>query len=420
MEKILFISYLLIVSFCLIKIPFFKNSGIGKWTLACLLAMKVLAGIAYAAFYKLPKYYAGSDTWRFYRLSLIETKWLLKDPVAFLKDLFVYGYSSPGSVLSVGNSYWNDLKSNVIVKIMAVMNVFTNNSYYTNIILFNFLFLIGLVALFKVLNEVYPGKKKHLIAGLFLLPSTLFWCSGIHKDGLILSASGIVIYSFYKGLSQGFKGRQIASIMICFLLIFSLRNYVLFALIPALLAWGLSSRYKEKSLAIFSSIYLAGIVLFFTLPFIFPAINMPLYLSLKQKDFLTLQAGSAVSLPPLIPSVKGFISFFPYAFDMALFRPHISEIKNFSYIPATAEIILLFILIILTAFNFRKNKISSPFIYFLFFFSFSILLICGYTVPFSGAIVRYRSFVFPFLMTPLLCMIKINFNKKPTLSSFSN
>ena len=367
--------------------------------------------MVYARFYKLPKYFEGADTWRFYRLSLQETKWLLQNPYEFVKDLFVYGYKTPGNLLAPENSYWNDLKSNVPVKLMAVMNVFTNNSYYTNIILFNFLFLFGIVALYKVFHELFPQKKILIIIGLFLLPSTLFWCSGIHKDGLILSAAGLIIFSFNKGLLANFQLKYLLCIALCSMVIFSLRNYVLFAFVPALLAWGLSSKYPGKTKIIFGGIYLIGTALFFLLPYLFPAIDFPLYLSLKQKDFLSLSGGSVVQLPHLIPTFNGFVAFLPSALDMAFLRPHFSEAKNFSYIPAAIEVILFLLLIITTAFSIKMEKLSSPFFLFLLFFSFSILLICGYTVPFSGAIVRYRSLVFPLLFTPLLCMGNYKFRK---------
>ena len=415
-EIAIFLFYLLLACFLLTKINFFSNSGIGKWTLMGLMTAKIAAGIAYAKFYRLPKYYEGSDTWRFYRLSVEETKWLLKSPLAFIKDLFVHGYSAPGNILGTQNSYWNDLKSNVPVKIMAVMNLLTRNSYYTNIILFNFLFLFGLVALFRLFIGLFPEKKSLIIIGLFLLPSTLFWCSGIHKDGLILSASGLLIYSFYKGLNSRFAPRHLLCIIVCALLIFSLRNYVLFAFVPALTAWWLSHKFSNRSLLVFGSVYLLGTVLFFALPYFVPSVDFALYLSLKQKDFLLLQAGSVVHFPDLEPTFPGFVRFLPYALDMAFLRPHFSEIKNLSYVPAFAEIILFFLLIVIAAFSTHKQTTVTgrPFMFFLFFFSISILLICGYTVPFSGAIVRYRSFVLPFLFTPLLCMswnrqVKISF-----------
>jgi hypothetical protein len=406
-EIAIFIAYLLLVVFALSKIPFFENSSIGGFPLIALFALKVLAGIAYAKFYLLPKYYTGSDTWRFYNLSLTETKWLLEDPAAFIKDLFVHGYNTAGNVFSGENSYWNDLKSNVPVKLLAIMNVFTHNSYWANIILFNALFILGLVALFKVFNDLFPGKKWWIIAGLFLLPSTLFWCSGIHKDGLILSATGLLIYCFYNGLKHRFNGIKIVAIIVCSILIFSLRNYVLFALMPALIALFFSYQNPSKTVFIFFTLYLVGISLFFLIPLIIPIADFPAFICNKQQEFLALEAGSIVSAEELQPTFQSFLEFFPSAFNMAFLRPNPTEIKNVSYIPAAAEILLLITLIILSLIKMDKTSHQLPFKLFFFLFAISIMMIAGYTIPFTGAIVRYRSFVLPFLVTPLLCSIKL-------------
>src|SRR5205085_4930113 len=110
--------------------------------------LKIAAGIAYAKFYTLPRYYSQSDTWRFYRLSLQETKWLKRDPISFVNDLFHSGYQSSGNIFSGQGNYWNDLKSNVIIKLMAIFNVPSLSNYYVDIIFFNFLFLFGLVGIF--------------------------------------------------------------------------------------------------------------------------------------------------------------------------------------------------------------------------------------------------------------------------------
>ncbi|HSV11942.1 MAG TPA: hypothetical protein VLI68_14300, partial [Hanamia sp.] len=53
---------------------------------------------------------------------------------------------------------------------------------------------------------------------------------------------------------------------------------------------------------------------------------------------------------------------------------------------------------------FRKKNISiNPLIYFGIFFSLTMLLITGYTVPIIGAIVRYRSIYLIFLLIPVVC-----------------
>ncbi|HKG67892.1 MAG TPA: hypothetical protein VKA92_03415, partial [Segetibacter sp.] len=360
--------------------------------------------ITYAKFYTLPKYYPGADTWRFYRLSANETKWLLNDPVAFTKDLFTYSYSKSGNLFSGENSYWNDLKSNIVIKMMAVINVLTNNSYYTNIIFFNFLFLFGIVALFKLFNEIYPGKKWFIVAGVFLLPSTLFWCSGIHKDGLILSATGMIMYTFYKSLKIKFSIKRIIIIFLCLLILFSLRNYVLFALLPALLAWWLCEKYRGRNIKIFATVYTICIAVFFIVHLVFPSLNFPAYITNKRNEFLLLEGGSKVTMRQLEPNFISFVFFIPNAVDMAFLRPHPNEIKNFSFIPAVIEIIFLLFLLFISIVQSLKKVRLTPVVLFSLFFSISIMLLSGYTIPFTGAIVRYRSFVLPLLITPLLCI----------------
>lgn len=413
MPTVLFIFYLIFFFFLISIIPFFKNAGIGRKTLLTLFLIKILAGIAYARFYTLPRYYPTSDTWRFYKLSVVETQLLLKSPLAFIKDLFYHGYSNSGNLFSGENTYWNDLKSNLPVKMMAIFNVLTSNSYYTNIILFNFLFLFGLVALFKVFFSIYPRKKTIIIASVFLLPSTLFWCSGIHKDGLILSAVGVTIYCFYKIVTEKYQFKHLLLILLSLTLIFSLRNYILFALLPAVISFITAEKYRNQKKRIFSYVYILGIACFFIIPSILPAINPPYYLAAKQQEFLKLTASSLVLIHPLEPTVGGFISFLPTAIDMAFLRPHINEFANVSYIPAIAENVLLIILVVLSVTHFSKQSKVPPVIMCLLAFSISVLLICGYTIPFTGAIVRYRSLVLPLLITPLLCIAEFSFARKP-------
>ena len=401
METALFIFYLLAFVYLTSTIRFFKLEGLPKWTVPFLFIIKIAAGIAYALFYKLPQYYVGSDTWRFFRLSLLEKKWLLSDPLGFIKDLFVHGYSKSGNIFSGENSYWNDLKSNILVKLMAVMNIATNDSYYTNIILFNFLFLVGLVALYKVASALFTCNKWLLIAGIFLLPSTLFWCSGIHKDGLILSATGIIIYWFYKSLIDRFTPIRSIGILLLLALIFFLRNYVALALMPALFCWWLSSIYPARKFLIFAGIYLIGIIAFFSLPLIITAADLPAFIVSKHEEFSQLPGGSEVAISELQPNLKSFIIYLPMALDIAFLRPHINEIKNLSYLPAVAEIVLFILLLLIAAINYRRITLS-PTGLFLIFYGISIMLIAGYTITLSGAIVRYRSYALPFLLLPLI------------------
>jgi hypothetical protein len=197
-----------------------------------------------------------------------------------------------------------------------------------------------------------------------------------------------------------------------------MRNYVLFALLPSLFCWWFSERRPAKSLLIFATVYLVGVLAFFIIPAAVPALNFPLFLANKQNEFLQLNGTSAITTTPLLPTFASYLSYLPTAFDMAFFRPHISEAKNLSYIPAAIEIMFL-ILVIVFSLVLRKKHSLTPMMLFFIFFSVSILLVSGYTVTFSGAIVRYRSFVLPLLITPLICMIDLDAmkNKMKALTS---
>lgn len=415
LENVLFIFYLILSLYAINKIPFLKTQAISIRWLSILFIIKIFAGIAFGLFYKQPQYFATSDTWRFYLLSLKETDWFLSNPLAFFKDIFTYGYKDAGNVFSGTTSYWNDLKSNLVIKFLALCNVLTFKSYYTNIILFNLLFLFGLVGLARVAYAELRAEKWMIALAIFLMPSTLFWCSGIHKDGLILSATGTVIFLFHRVLENKKNAfKWITFCLVSLFLIFLLRNYVALALVPALLSWWFCKRLKTNYFVIFSVVYSMGIALFFILPFLVPGLNFPAFLSNKQHEFLLLQGGSSLQVFPLEPTIGSFINYLPSALDIAFLRPHLSEVKNPAAMLALIELLMFAILLIL-AFVFplkNQDKIrfgQPPLTFFLFFFGISVLLIAGYTVTFTGALVRYRSFALPFIALPLLTFI--NFQK---------
>lgn len=415
LQILVFLFYLLLFSWLITIIPFYKKSGIGKWLLLVLFFIKIAAGFAYAFYFALPQNIATADTWKFYRSSLPETDWLLRDPLGFLSDLFHSPYQQNSSLFSGADSYWNDLKDNVIIKLMAVINVFTVRNYYANIIIFNFLFLFGPVALYRIALPLWNAGKLWLVPASFLLPSFLFWCSGIHKDGLLFSALMISIYCFDKQVSaQRFIVKYSLLMAACFIALFALRNAVLFLLLPALLAWFMSETLSRYRWLCFICLYAVGLVVFFGLPHLSSALNLPQYIVNKQAEFIALSGNSKISVPALQPTFASFAAFFPYAADIVFFRPHSHDITSISYLLSFLENSFLFLALLAWMLWHKPLKTIQPVLIFFFFFSLSVWLLCGYTVMFAGAIVRYKSLVTPLLFLFLLLTFdykKIMFKK---------
>ena len=57
------------------------------------------------------------------------------------------------------DSYWNDLRGNIIIKLVSVFNIFSRGDYYINSLFFNFVIFFGAYYFVQVIYQIYPGKK---------------------------------------------------------------------------------------------------------------------------------------------------------------------------------------------------------------------------------------------------------------------
>ena len=407
-----FLGYLILFCFLITRIPFYKKSGIGGWLLVCLFLIKVTVGVLYGLYFNLPSQRAGADTWRFYRESIPETQILLHQPLLFIKSLFVNNYQESNGLLASTNSYWNDLKDNIIIKLVAICNVFTHNNYYSDVIFFNFIYFFGLVAFYRVVKSYCNANKFLLLFPIFLMPSFLFWGSGIHKDGLLFSALGVVLYCLNQIIQKRKKTIYCIALIICFPILFFIKIYLAVFLIPAFVAWWLAERNQQRQQIYFLSVYLACFLLLIGVSLLGDHYNILNYVVDKHRAFSLLNGNSAIKVPLLNPTLGSAVHYLPTAIDIAFIRPHISEIKNAAYALAFVETIMNALLILVALWFIRKQKTTPTFFLFCFYFAISVLLLDGYTVTFTGAIVRYRSLMLPLIMAPIVGMIPFKARQK--------
>jgi len=337
----------------------------------------------------------------------MEYKLLFHNPAEYFSNLFQSGYENKyGNFFGPENSWWNDLKTNMFIKFLSIINILSFGNYYVNVIFYSFITITGPVAIYRVFSDVFPGKKVHVLLATFLIPSFAYWTSGVHKDGLVFMALALIIYHVYFSLKEDrFKLSRIFPLLISFIIILSFRNFLLIILIPALAAWIFSYKFQKKAALIFFSVYFICGLLFFTLRYISPGLDFPQAVVDKQKAFKTLQGNSGFDFPELKPTVGSFLVNAPRAISSTTLRPHPGDVKHILSMAAASETAFLLLLFFLFLF-WRTNGIrSASFIWFCIFFSFSFLLLLGFTVNFLGAIVRYRSIILPFLLVPVISLI---------------
>jgi hypothetical protein len=255
-----------------------------------------------------------------------------------------------------------------------------------------------------------------------LLPSFVYFTSGIHKDGLIFLGIAIVCYNLKFIFENGAAIKRLIFIAAGLLMIFLLRNFVFLLLLPALLAWIIAAKRKIHLLQTFIITYILFGTIFFLTGLSNSKLNLPRYVSERQIEFVTLSkaSSSAINVNPLFPTFRSFLNNAPQALNHCLMRPYITETSNKLYIPAAIEILACEILLLLFFLYRYKETVKHSFIYFLIFFTISMYLLIGYTIPILGAIVRYRSVYLPLIIAPIACSIDWNKLLKRKLESNIN
>ncbi len=397
----LFFFWLIILSWLLAKIRFVKNAGLGLQVIIALFICKVIAGL-FSGW--LAHGQPGSDSWFYHRSGLTEYRLLLSNPKEYFANFFYTGYSyGYGGFLNVQNSYWNDLKDNLIIKLLSVFDVFSGGNYYVNVVLYNFTIFFGHIGLYRVFNAMYRQHKLLTAAVVFLLPSVLFYSSAIHKDGLVLALIGVVVFNAWKILEGGrWLPRRIIYIGLSLALVFFFRLFVFMAFVPPLMAWFWAQKKNMQPVKIFLAVYAVLIVLFFSTPYLSPSINLPVYMAKRQADFLLLKGNTTMPMDTLQPTPAGFAKAAPQALQHGLLRPLLTDVKlSKMLLPLSIELVF-YELLVVAFFLWRQPGFSfnRPFVFFSLFFGLSLCLIIGYTVPVIGAIVRYRSIYLPFIIAP--------------------
>ena len=389
MQYLFFILYFFGLYYCLTKIKFVSHSGLNNKSIFILFAIKVLVGVGYGVVCNY-LFNQASDYITFDTLSKIETDNLFHKPKLFFTDIFYSNYKTYGDVFIANQSYWNDLPLNVILKILAFLNLINWGSFYISNLFLNFISFIGCAALYKVFKHIYSTQNLSILIGCFLLPSTLYFTSGVSKDLFVFAALCFFLHALYFSVVNSFTPKRILILLISFLLLFMIRNYIAILLLPCAFIFILC--YKLKASAA------KGFTVFFLLAFITIAVmdyfqikNNPLNLITKRQDaFINLgKANTDFKYDTLQPTLKSFAAAMPKSFRNVFLSPLPFEFKSKITLVYFAEILCYYLLLFAVIFHHKKNNHDKSFMIFTVVFSFILMMVIGYTITNFGALVPF-------------------------------
>ncbi len=412
----IFLSALYIIIFWILirNHSFFRLEGVRNESLRWIFLIKVVAGFSLLLVYTY--YYTDrstSDIYKYFDHAKVMYNALYTNPIDYFKMLFgvmndnayftenYYQYM-PQWFRSFDSNIFSD--SHAIIRFNAFIMLFSFGNISVHVVVMAFLSFIGSTAIYKFYTRHSKKSKLGLFFSVYLVPSALFWGSGLMKEGLLFFALGILIYEVDK-IPNKLNIFRIFWILFAVLLLMHTKIFILLMIIPLLIAHkNINSVSKQK----ISLLYLLIVTLFITIGyFSFKQMgNLDAFkmIAQKQNDFIALaqleNAGSIINYHKLEPNVISMITNLPGSILNTFVRPIPFLDNSPVYLPNIFENLLVFICIMLCLiFPNKLNKNEKSIINFSVWFVFGVLILTGLTTPILGAIVRYKSIALPFLFS---------------------
>lgn len=383
--------------------------GGSAWAFLCAWGIKLCASLfllyVYTQVYPIRQ---EADIFKYYDDGLVLSEIANEKPAVFTRIML--GAWSDADLYYLNRlNYWfrsydhgiaND--NRIVIRVNALLNLITRGSYGLNLVVFLALSWLGSYWLFRLFMELSASKITSYIAA-FLLPSTVFWSSGILKEALLLFALGGFLYSFYQVHLRLRLGFLLLGLGCLFMLLF-LKIYILMALLPLVIFTWVWTRTPDIRFR------MGSIVVLLTLLIVvqwhcFPSWSMLSTLQGKQFDFIQMahavKAGSLVPIIPMDGRWTTLLTLIPIGIWNVLVYPTIDMVKNPQSVLAFTENLIIMLIIIGTLFRLKRFSWKLDWRFPMLVFGLTIFALVGMTAPVVGAMVRYKAPVLPFLLMSL-------------------
>jgi hypothetical protein len=421
-EIVLCLAYISFFIFIISRLSFFKIEGIAPGALKIAFLVKIV--FAFLLGYIFTYYYTDrltADTFKFYDDSIIMFNVLHHHPVWFLQMVTGIGDDAE-HLLPYYNEMHNWYNKAVIfndyraqIRINALLHFLSLGYYHVHAVFFCFGSFAGLTALFKLFVNSCKEKKWILFAGVYFMPSVLFWGSGLLKDSLILFATGLSLYQLNTFLlTKKIKPLVWFTLFFLLLMVIKFHNFIL--LLPLYFAFTVCHFIKRKHVLVFATTLCVYYLCLLKLDTVLPNYGLMDLLAKKQVEFIDLakryQAKSSIPLQNLEPSEWNAIRNTPEALYHVFLRPFPGEHSSPFIALAGLENLMLMLMIVFCFFSLSKNVILTPLLFLSLFYVFSLFELIGLVTPVMGAIVRYKIQALPFLVFSLVYLTDLTLLQK--------
>ncbi|MFY0599752.1 MAG: hypothetical protein JXR03_08765 [Cyclobacteriaceae bacterium] len=300
--------------------------------------------------------------------------------------------------------YKSEGRDGFFIKLVSVLCLLTNNSYWISTLYMSILSFIPIWYFVSLCASIFPKHKLSLVAAFLVLPSPIFWTSVLLKDSLVfisivLITSTLVKYCY----KHKIKWLDILGLVLSFFLLWKLRYFlfgIAFGVVIIVAFEKLIARRIEKNYYK-GFIWLALVVLCTVgISFINPNLYFQNFPQAIYDNYHIILSNSSpetsIVFRNLQPDWKSLTFCLPLSFLSGLFRPILTE-GGLVYLLHGLENSLILILSLFTLAKLRR--IGRPPILVWCGIGFILVLASLYPLasPNFGTLMRYKASYLPFL-----------------------
>ncbi|QSE97642.1 hypothetical protein [Fulvivirga lutea] len=416
---ILFIHILNILCLAGISVLLVQRSSRFKIYATLGLLVKFVCGILLGWLYM--HYYGYGDTLAYYKEGTQLAELAITSPINYLEYLF----TSSSALFKTQFVY--EPRALFFTKITSVFCLVSANNYWIVASYFSLLSFSGAWLFAKSLIKHYPSQKLAIILSLFLIPSAVFWSSGIIKESLTFFLICVLSnYIFNWVVDRKYQFKDVVLFIFCFILLWKIKYYYAGVYISVSLTLVLTVYILQikESIANSRILLLATYLTLFTAIVLIVTLFHP-NLGINEIHGVILKnynAYAAKSSPGNyivfneLSNISGLVLSAPKALLSGLYRPFIWEAQSSLLLFQSIECLLLLLLTISRLIYIPKKAAITEFLLMAscLMFVFITVTFLAFSAPNFGTLSRYKSTLLPFLCFILLfnhpLLEKLKFN----------
>ncbi len=305
MEVLLSILYSLVFLGLIFKLKFFATDGISRKAIGLIFLLKVACGLA--LWYIYTYVYTDrstADIYKFFDDSKFIYDAFFTAPLDYVKMIYGIGSSSPHFDMyymqmnhwhrEFESGFYNEYQT--LIRLNALLCIFSFGYFNVHTVFMCFLSLCGLVGIYKFFVRYLDNKKTELAVIVFLIPSVLFWGSGVLKESLILFVLGMLVYyvgRVEKDIKTTSRYPNAFAIIFFLVLLFFTRLYLFFIVVPALISYRWVYVNSKSAFVKYLLVFGAYFLLVLSFGLLFPKYNILERITTKQHQAIKLASGGA-------------------------------------------------------------------------------------------------------------------------------